>query len=47
MIWHEHCSQCWKTLDKSTGVCYRGGMMDLPGFVKNVINHYVVSEFKF
>ena len=24
MIWHEHCEQCWETLDKTTGVCYRG-----------------------
>ena len=24
MLWHEHCDQCWETLDKSTGICYRG-----------------------
>lgn len=22
-IWHEHCDNCWETIDRSTGLCYR------------------------
>ena len=22
LIWHEHCCECWKSIDSNSGICY-------------------------